>query len=96
MAKSKGSGKHYTSKGTIGVNKKISNAVRADRTPAEIAIAKFDAFKKGKNVVFTIDNPNPKETNKRKIRVNARDLYGDPKVWTGQKKKETVLKNVQS
>ena len=34
----------------------------------------LNAWKRGKNVVFTIENPNKNETNKRFIRVNARDL----------------------
>lgn len=87
MAK-KSSGKHYTSKGLIGPNKKLSNAVRRERPAADRFNAQFDAYLKGKNVVFTIDNPNPKETNKRKIRVNARDLYGDHKEFLYGKKQE--------
>ena len=35
------------------------------------------ALKKGKNVVLSIRNPNTNETNKKFIRVNARD------VWSG-------------
>lgn len=89
MGKKKASGKHYTSKGQIGVDRGITNAVRRDRSPLDIALAKFKAFGKGKNVVFTIDNPNPKETNKRKIRVTGRSLLGDPKVWKTGKKQET-------
>jgi hypothetical protein len=37
------------------------------------------AWAKGKNVVLTIANPNPNETNKRFIRVAAKDLWGSPK-----------------
>ena len=80
MAK-KSSGKHYTSKGIIGVNRKISKAVRRDRTPSEVMLDKFDAYLKGKNVMITIDNPNPNETAKRKIRVSMRSIYGDPKEY---------------
>ena len=36
----------------------------------------LQAWKKGKNVMFTIANPNPNETNKRFIRVSARDIKG--------------------
>lgn len=82
MAKGKtSSGKHYTSKGLVGINKSISKQLRRERHPADIENAKFDAFLKGKNVYFTIDNPNNKETNKRKIRVSGRTLYGDPKEY---------------
>ena len=35
----------------------------------------LDAFKKGKNVVLNIPNPNTNETNKRIIRVNAKDIW---------------------
>ena len=38
-------------------------------------IAKVEAFKKGKNVVLTIANPNKSETNKPFIRVNAKDVW---------------------
>ena len=33
------------------------------------------AFKRGKNVMVTIPNPNTNETNKRFIRVNAKTLW---------------------
>lgn len=81
MGKKKASGKHYTSKGLVGVNQSVQNAVRRDRHPLDTVLNKFDAFKHGKNVYFTIDNPNPNETNKRRIRVRARDIYGDPRSW---------------
>ena len=37
------------------------------------------AWEKGKNVVLTIENPNKNETNKRFIRVPAKQLWGSPK-----------------
>ena len=37
-------------------------------------IAKVAAFRAGRNVMFTIPNPNKNETNKRFIRVNAKDI----------------------
>lgn len=36
---------------------------------------KFQAFLRGKNVVLTIANPNPNETNKPFIKVSARDVW---------------------
>lgn len=39
---------------------------------------KFDAWKKGKNVMLTIDNPDTTQTNMRRIRVSARDVWGSP------------------
>lgn len=77
MAKKGGSGKHYTSKGERAANRSISNEVRRDRSLADKSLNKFNAFLKGKRVWFTIDNPNPNETNKRKIRVLGENLYGD-------------------
>jgi len=35
----------------------------------------FAAFRKGKNVMLTIPNPNTNETNKRFIRVNAKNVW---------------------
>ena len=35
----------------------------------------LDAFKKGKNVMVTIPNPNTNETNKRFIRVSAKNIW---------------------
>ena len=82
MAKGKkSSGKHYTSKGIVGVDRKISKAVRRDRSEADNMLNKFKAYLSGKNVYVTIDNPNPLETNKRRIRVPMRTLHGDPKAY---------------
>ena len=35
----------------------------------------LDAFNNGKNVIVTIPNPNTNETNKRFIRVSAKDIW---------------------
>jgi hypothetical protein len=35
----------------------------------------LDAFDKGKNVMVNIPNPNTNETNKRFIRINAKDVW---------------------
>jgi len=43
---------------------------RSDRMNNQIA-----AFRKGKNVMLTIPNPNTNETNKRFIRVNAKNVW---------------------
>lgn len=79
MAKKKGgSGKTYSSKGERpNCNQKIKNLVRNGRTYVETQLNKMRAFAKGRNVVLTIPNPNPNETNRRFIRVNAKDVYGD-------------------
>jgi hypothetical protein len=45
-------------------------------TSGERVVNQLAAWKRGRNVVLTIENPNKNETNKRFIRVNARDLKG--------------------
>jgi hypothetical protein len=40
--------------------------------PAEVLIRKLDALAKGKDVVFTIENPNKEQTNKRYIKHKVR------------------------
>lgn len=65
MAKGKkSSGKNYTSKG----ERKSSISTKV-KDPALTLLRKMDALSKGKDVWFTIDNPNKNETNKRQIRV---------------------------
>ncbi len=41
--------------------------------------AQLKAYLKLKNVVLTIPNPNKNETNKKFIKVNAREVWGSPK-----------------
>ncbi len=74
----KASGKHYTSKG-----ERIGSMKTATRNPADRIMNQLLAWKAGKNVVITIENPNKNETNKKFIRVNAREHYGDPRKRTG-------------
>lgn len=77
MAKSKSKGPAYISKGIVGVNKKVSNAVRREKSEIENYTNQMNAFRKGKNVVLTVQNPNPNETNKKLIKVNAKDILGN-------------------
>lgn len=70
----KASGKHYTSKG-----ERIGSMKTATRNPSDRVMNQLKAWLKGKNVVLTIENPNKNETGKRFIRVNARDIWGDPR-----------------
>lgn len=76
MAKKGGSGKTYQSKGERpNVTKSVSKACRRDYVESgQRMINQIKAFKAGKNVVMTIPNPNTNETNKRFVRVNAKDL----------------------
>lgn len=63
----------YTSKGGLG-GRMVSGS---EHDAATKIIIKQQAFLKGKKCYFTIDNPNTAQTNKRKIRVAASELYGD-------------------
>lgn len=75
----KASGKNYTSKG----ERKSSISTKI-KDPAQTLLNKMAALRKGKDVWFTIDNPNKSETNKRQIRVKRsgrewlRRLEGKP------------------
>ena len=80
MAKRKKSRAHQVSKGErSNVNKKVCNAMRSDTSQLQRTINQREAWSRGKNVMVTIPNPNEQETNKRFIRVNAKDLWGSPK-----------------
>ncbi len=67
-----------TSKGERNnVSKDVSKALRRDYMQNDLARLnnQIDAFKRGKNVMVTIPNPNTNETNKRFLRVNAKDVW---------------------
>jgi len=67
-----------TSKGERrSVSKSVTKAVRRDYMNNDIERIRnqLDAFNNGKNVMLTIPNPNTNETNKRFIRVNAKDVW---------------------
>lgn len=78
MGKKGGKSKGFVSQGIhSNVDRKISNSMRRDyMASGERLMNQINAWKQGRNVVFTIPNPNPNETNKRFIRVNARDIKG--------------------
>lgn len=77
MGKKGGKSKGYVSSGVnSNVNPKIRNAMRRDyMQSSERIMNQLKAFRAGKNVVVTIENPNKNETSKRFIRVNARDIW---------------------
>lgn len=81
MAKKGGNSKGATSAGIhSNVNRKILNDVRREYLASgERHMNQLRAWRLGKNVVLTVDNPNKNETGKRFIRVNARDAWGDPR-----------------
>lgn len=66
----KSSGKHYTSKG-----ERRSSISTKNKDPGQRLLNQMKALEKGKDVVFTIANPNKNETNKPfiKVRVSGRE-----------------------
>jgi hypothetical protein len=73
MGKSESAGIHSNT------NRKLLNSIRRDGGEAQKIINVKNAYWKGQNPWVTIDNPNREETNKRKIRVRANELWGNPK-----------------
>jgi hypothetical protein len=63
---------------SAGIHSNVSQSTRNAMRAAYVAtgdqvMAKLDAFRKGKQVMVTIPNPNKDETNKRFIRVTAKE-----------------------
>ena len=53
--------------------------MRRETSQLQTLLNKYDAFKKGKNVMLTIPNPNVKvEPAKPFIRVNAKQIWRNP------------------
>ena len=80
MAKRKKSRAHQESKGERrNVAKSTRKQMRDAVTPLTIMSNKMKAWRAGINVIVTIPNPNKKETNKKFIKVNAKEVWGSPK-----------------
>ena len=61
------------------VSKDTRKAIRRNVSNLETMINKYNAFKKGKNVMLTIPNPNAKtEPAKPFIRVNVKEVWRNP------------------
>jgi hypothetical protein len=81
MAKGKG-GSNETS--NIPAGPKVSAGPSKSRPtgdpnyPMQRAMNQLNAWKKGKNVVLTVPNPDKTRTDARYIKVNARDYWGSP------------------
>ena len=61
------------------VSKDTRKAIRRNVSNLETMINKYNAFKKGKNVMLTIPNPNAKaEPANPFIRVNAKEVWRNP------------------
>ena len=82
MAKRKKSRAHQESKGErSNVNKKLCNTIRNNTTLLQRTLNQRESWLRGKKVMLTIPNPNDKETNKKFIKVNAKDIWGSPKKY---------------
>lgn len=70
----------YTSKGERpNVSRAILNAMKRERPATDKFLNIIRAYERGQNPWITIDNPNPKETKARRIRVKTNDIWGLPK-----------------
>jgi len=81
MAGKKSSGKNYTSKGERpNVTRSVLNALRREYIQSDMRRNnQAIAWRKGKNVVLTVPNPDKKNTKERMIRVPAIDVWGFPR-----------------
>ena len=67
----------YTSKGERrSVSKWVTKSLKRDITPMTRLRNQVEAWKKGKNVVLTVPNPNKNEKAKRFIKKNAKEVWG--------------------
>lgn len=70
----------YVSKGQgRNVARKTLKSMRSCTSEVETANNKLNAFLRGKKVMLTVENPNKQETNKRFIRVPAKEVWGRKK-----------------
>ena len=81
MAGKKSSGKNYTSKGERpNVTRSVLNALRREYIQSDMRRNnQAIAWRKVKNVVLTVPNPDKKNTKERMIRVPAIDVWGFPR-----------------
>jgi len=68
----------YISKGEVSsVSSSTLKAMRKDRSYADYMISKLNAWSRGKRTMITIPNPNPNQSNKKFVRVEGREFFGD-------------------
>ena len=81
MAGKKSSGKHYVSKGERpNVTRSVLNALRLEYKQSGLRMNnQVQAWRKGKNVMLTVPNPDKKNTKERMVRVPAIDVWGFPR-----------------
>ncbi len=73
------------------VSRKWTKAVRRDRALLNDRLEKWNAWKKGKKVFLTVENPNSRETNKPFVRVPATDVWGKYMPYQMKTKSEDEL-----
>jgi len=67
--------KSRASQTSKGERRNVVHGLSDDRTELQKVNDKMKAFKKGKNVMLTIENPNRMETKKPFIRVPAKEQW---------------------
>ena len=70
-----GKKKSRASQTSKGERRNVVNGLGDERTELQKVNDKMNAFRKGKNVMLTIENPNKNETNKPFIRVPAKEQW---------------------
>ena len=66
------------------VNKWATKTMKKNKGRYERVLNQLNAFRRGKNVVLTIPNPNNTERAKRFIKVNAKDVWSNDKYMMKQ------------
>ena len=81
MAGKRSSGKHYVSKGERpNVTRSVLNALRREYLISDARLNnQVKVWRRGKNVMLTVKNPDKKNTKERMIRVPAIDVWGFPR-----------------
>ena len=62
-----------------GERRNVVNGLGDDRSEMKKILDKMDAFRKGKNVMLTIPNPNKQATREPFIRVSAKEKWRNDK-----------------
>ena len=66
------------------VNKWSTKTMKKNKGRYERVLNQLNAFRRGKNVVLTIPNPNKTERSKPFIKVNAKDVWSNDKYMMKQ------------
>ena len=66
------------------VNKWATKTMKKNKGRYERVLNQLNAFRRGKNVVLTIPNPNKTERAKPFIKVNAKDVWSNDKYMMKQ------------